>query len=277
MSKKILEFREGEPSTLFRFLQFAAKKRPELLEIEHHPVYSEALLKGADAALFSFEQARALYPSLQVLPAQVRMLECFDLSMPEGDKWYPRLLLYDALRKVLVEEARDLDIRMPAFIVGEGEYLRTAAAVCTELGFREIYLMGENITQLHREARILSRGNLGIKFIVLAVEELTIQAISASLIINTGQLPPDSELLTDLSYFNFMTNGGYAFDCHLGNLQSELMDEAKQAELRALFPKNMLRALVEIVFEKLKQSELVNTSELQGWIDQFQAENSSSV
>ncbi|WP_413587228.1 hypothetical protein [Bdellovibrio sp. HCB274] len=143
MSKKILEFREGDPSTLFRFLQFAAGKRPGLLELEQHPAYAEELLKGADAALFSFEQARALYPSLQILPAQVRMLECFDLSLPEGDKWYPRLLFYEALRKILVEEARDLDIRMPAFIVGEGECLRIAAAVCTELGFREIYLMGE--------------------------------------------------------------------------------------------------------------------------------------
>ncbi|WP_413587229.1 hypothetical protein [Bdellovibrio sp. HCB274] len=109
------------------------------------------------------------------------------------------------------------------------------------------------------------------------MEELTIQAISASLIINTVQLRPDSELLTDLSYFNFMTNGGYAFDCHLGNLQSELMEEAKQAELKTLFPKNMLRALVETVFEKLKQSELVTPAELSDWIDQFQTENSSSV
>ncbi|MEK2690693.1 hypothetical protein [Bdellovibrio sp. GT3] len=277
MNKKILEFREGESSTLFRFLQFIAKKNPDFPVPEQHPTFSEELLAGADAAFFSFEQSRALYPSLQVLPTQVRLLECFDMYLPEGAKWYPRLLSYEALHKVLVEQARDVDIRMPAFVVGEGECLRIAAAVCTELGFAEIYLMGENITQLYREARILSRGNLGIKFKVLPMEELTIQPINASLIINTVQLDSESELLTDLSYFNFMTTGGYAFDLHLGNLQSELMDEAKQAELKALFPKDMLQALVETVFEKLKQSHLLKPSDLANWIEEFKNENSSSV
>ncbi|QLY26815.1 hypothetical protein [Bdellovibrio sp. KM01] len=274
---KILEFREGNPSMLFRFLQFLAGKKPDLFQLQQHQSYSAELLKDANAAFFSFEQARLIYPSLQILPAQVRMLECFDFYFPEDGKWYPRLLYYEAIHRVLVGRARDLNIRVPAFVVGEGECLRIAAAVCTELGFSEIYLIGENTTQLHREARILSRSNLGIKFKVLPIEELTIQAVSASLIINTVHLKHESELLKDLSYFNFMNTGGYAFDCNLGNLQSELMEEAERAELKVLQPSELLQALVEIVFEKLKQSELLEGTDLTAWVREFKEQNSSSV
>lgn len=277
MSKKIVEFRSEEPSTLFRFLQFLAAKKSGLFDLVKHDQYAPELLEGADAALFSFEQSRMLYPSLQVLPTQVRLLECFDFYLPENSKWYPRLLFYEAIHNVLVKRARDLDIRVPAFIVGQGECLRVAAAVCTELGYSEIYLIGENAAELHRESRILSRGNLGIKFTVLPIEELTIQAVSASLIINTVQLPHESELLKDLSYFNFMNTGGYAFDCHLGNLESELMEEAERAELKVLYPTDLLQALVEIVLEKLKQSDLVSSAELLDWITDFKKENSPSV
>ncbi|WP_413561020.1 hypothetical protein [Bdellovibrio sp. HCB209] len=277
MSKKIVEFREENPGTLFRFLQYIAAKKADLFELERHDQYSAEALKSADAALFSFEQARLLYPSLQVLPTQVRLMECFDFYLPEDKKWYPRLLFYEAIHDVLVHKARDLDIRVPAFIVGDGECLRIAAAVCTELGYSEIYLIGENTVQLHREARLLSRGNLGIKFKVLPIEELTIQAVSASLIINTIHLPSESELLKDLSYFNFMNTGGYAFDCHLGNLHSELMEEAERAELKVLYPADLLQSLVRIVLEKLKQSDLVTSSDLQQWISDFKSENSPSV
>jgi shikimate dehydrogenase len=205
------------------------------------------------------------------------MLECFDFYFPEDGKWYPRLLYYEAIHRVLIERARDLDIRVPAFVVGEGECLRIAAAVCTELGYSEIYLIGENTQQLHREARLLSRGNLGIKFRVLPIEELTMQAVNASLIVNTIHLKSDSDLLKDLSYFNFMNTGGYAFDCNLGNLQSELMEEAERAELKVLLPTDLLQALVEIVFEKLKQSELVSRADLKEWVKSFKEQNSSSV
>lgn len=277
MSKKLLEFREGEPSTLFRFLQFIATQKPDILQLEQHQEFNKDLLQGVDAALFSFEQSRLLYPSLQILPTQVRLLECFDFYLPEDGKWYPRLLFYEAIHKVLVARARDMDIRVPAFVVGEGECLRIAAGVCAELGYSEIYLIGENSAQLHRESRILSRGNLGINFKVLPIEELTIQAVSASLIINTVRLPHDSELLKDLSYFNFMNTGGYAFDCHLGNLHSELMDEAERADLKVLYPTELLQALVEIVLEKLKQSQLVSSDDVSEWVKTFKEQNSPSV
>ncbi|UYL08518.1 hypothetical protein B9G69_015855 [Bdellovibrio sp. SKB1291214] len=277
MSKKILEFREGKPSTLFRFLQFIETQKPDIFQLEHHQEYKKDLLNNADTALFSFEQSRLLYPSLRVLPTQVRLLECFDNYLPEDGKWYPRLLFYEAIHQVLVARARDMDIRVPAFVVGEGECLRIAAGVCAELGYAEVYLIGENSAQLHREARILSRGYLGIKFKVLPIEELTIQAVSASLIINTVHLPSGSELLKDLSYFNFMNTGGYAFDCHLGNLHSELMEEAERADLKVLHPTDLLQALVEIVLEKLKQSQLVSRENVSEWVTAFKEQNSPSV
>ncbi|MBO9666377.1 MAG: hypothetical protein J7501_06145 [Bdellovibrio sp.] len=274
--QKIHEINAEAPSTVFRFLEKLAKEKGSL-ECVSHTEYSPEILKDADLVLFSFAQSNELLPLLSVLPSLVRSLGCFDAYAPDDGKWYPRAFLYEAIRKVLIENARDLDTRAPAFVVGSGEEARVAAAVCANLGLQEIYLIGEDTVALQEEAKILTRNFLGIQFKILPIEELTIQAISASLVINTCDLRPQEALLNDLSYFNFMKTGGYALDAYLGVLHSDLLEEAERAELKVLYPAQVLKALVEVILERIHIQNLVSNTELAEMIQAFTKENSSSV
>jgi shikimate dehydrogenase len=251
-AKKILEFNPSGPGVLIKALQTYIGENAGAFEVSHHNAYSAELLKDADLALFSFAEAQKLLPQLPTLPPVVKSLQCFDAFSPEDGKWYPRLFLYEALRSVLVESARDLDNRAPAFVVGEGDELRVGASVCAHLGFTEVYLIGENSVTLAEDVRILSRGYFGVQFKVLPIEELTIQSVSGSLVINTVDMDQHEALLNDLSYFNFLKNTGYVLDCCLGNLQSPLLEEAEKAGLRVLRPAQVLQSLVELCLAKIR-------------------------
>lgn len=276
-AKKILEFNPSGPGVVLKVLQAVLREKPGAFEILHHGEYSVDLLKDADLALFSFVEAQKLLPQLPTLPPLVKSLQCFDAFSPEDGKWYPRLFLYEALRSVLVESARDLDNRSPAFVVGEGAELRAVASVCAHLGFTEVYLIGENSEVLSEDVRILSRGYFGVQFKVLPVEELTIQAVSGSLVINTVNMDQHEALLNDLSYFNFLKSTGYVLDCYVGNLQSPLLEEAEKAGLRVLQPAQVLQSLVELCLEKIGQSDLLSVADLQSLIVKISKEISSSV
>ncbi|MFM6927683.1 MAG: hypothetical protein ACKOX6_04425 [Bdellovibrio sp.] len=276
-AKKILEFNASGPGAVLKVLQALLGDKPGAFEVLHHQNYSADLLDDASLALFSFAEAQKLLPQLPTLPPMAKSLQCFDAFSPEEGKWYPRLFLYEALRSVLVESARDLDNRSPAFVVGEGAELRVVSSVCALLGFAEVYLIGENSEVLAEDVRILSRGYFGVKFKVLPVEELTIQPVSGSLMINTVNMNQHENLLSDLSYFNFLKSTGYVLDCYLGHLQSPLLEEAEKAGLRVLQPASVLQSLVELCLDKIGMSEMYSPVELQSLIVKISKEISSSV
>ena len=275
--KKILEFNPSGPSAVFKTLQIILQEKPGTFEITHHAEFSMDLLAGNDLALLTFALAEGLLPQLPTQPPLVKSLQSFDSFVPEDGHWYPRLFLFEAIRKVLVANARDLDNRSSAFIVGEGAESRVAAAVCAHLGYSEIYLIGDNPEVMSESVKVLSRGHFGIKFMVLPVEELTIQAVSSSLVINTVNLKEHEALLNDLCYFNFLKSTGYALDCYFENLDSPLLEEAGKAGLQVLYPVQVLRSLVELYLEKIGQQSLLSSDELQVIILKNAKEISSSV
>lgn len=276
-AKKILEFNPSGPGVVFKTLQAILQEKPGAFELSHQAEFSMDLLSGYDMALLTFAEAEGILPQLPTLPPLVKSLQSFDSFLPEDGHWYPRLFLFEAIRKVLVGSARDLDNRSSAFVVGEGAESRVAASVCAHLGYSEIYLIGDNPEVMAESVKVLSRGHFGIQFKVLPVEELTIQAVSSSLVINTVNLEQHEALLNDLSYFNFLKSTGYALDCYLENLESPLLEEASKAGLQVLQPAQILQSLVELYLEKIGQSSLLSSDELQAIILKHAKEISSSV
>lgn len=276
-AKKILEFNPSGPGVVFKTLQAILQENPGIFELNHQAEFSMDLLAGNDLALLTFVESQNVLPKLPTQPPLVKSLQCFDSFVPEDGHWYPRLFLFEAIRKVLVEGARDLDNRASAFIIGEGGESRAAASVCAHLGYAEIFLIDDNQDVLAESVKVLSRGHLGIQFKILPVEELTIQAISGSLMINTVNLKKHEALLSDLSYFNFLKSTGYAVDCYVGNLESPLLEEASKAGLHVLQPSQVLRSLVELCLEKVGHGSLFTSDELHGIILKHAKEISSSV
>ncbi|NUN06933.1 MAG: hypothetical protein HUU57_14370, partial [Bdellovibrio sp.] len=161
-----------------------------------------------------------------------------------------------------VSEARDLDIRAPAFVVGDNNDARVAAAVLADLGIAEVYLIG-SLDKLHAHQRILSRSQVGVRFNIMAAEDLTVQAVNVGVVINTENLTEQKALLVDLSYFNFMMRLGYVLDANLLPVQNLLLEEAEKADLRVLSPVLVAKVFTRLWLERiLPEEQQLTTQEI---------------
>lgn len=248
---KILEVNPEGPGLLFRFLQFLSQERGWNWQLENRSDFSPEVFQEIDALLVSSAISEAVLSQTQVLTSRVRELGVLDSYFKEDGAWYPRILLHEALRMVLVTHARDLDIRAPAFVIGNSAEVRVIASLLTVMGLREIYLAGEP-DLLESQRALLNRAHFGIQFNITPLEDLTLQSVSAGIVVNTVDLSQQESVLTDLSYFNYMKKAGYVLDLNLHTSASPLIEEALKAELRGLGPELVLEALSQLWLEKMR-------------------------
>ena len=259
---KVVEVRPEGTSPFIQYLKFLSEKKGWGWDIETVPEFSKDLMTQATALKIAPALADVILPKISVTPTLVRNVECLDSFFKEGEAWYPRLLIHEALRLVLVSEARDLDIRAPAFVVGDNNDSRVAAAVLAELGIAEVYLIGD-AEKLQNHQRILARSQVGVKFNIMAAEDLTLQAVNVGIVINTENLAEQKALLVDLSYFNFMKRLGYVLDANLLPVQNLLLEEAEKADLRVLVPTLVAKVYTRLWLERmLPEKEQLTTQEI---------------
>lgn len=263
---KILDFDPDGLSLFCQHLEFLAKAQGWALSFESHPRFQMDLLQDATMARVNVALSASVLSQVHVQPTLVRVVQCVDSFAKDSDKWLPRLMSYEALRRVLIDSAADLDIRLPAYVVGHDELARISSSVLSQVGFSEIYVVGKDALQLTHQVAQLRRNHLGIKFIPLMADQLTIQSTSAAIIVNTVNLVNDPELLSDLSYFNFMKRGGYALDLNLLPFVNPLLEEAEKAELRVLSPISVAAELTALWLDKLSiESSLKVEDLIESW------------
>lgn len=276
-ARKILEFNPAGPGLFCRHLEFLAKEQGWDLQFETQPEYKIELLDDAEMVSVDFSLSATILSQLHIQPTLVRTVRSMDSFVKEDGKWYPRLYFYEALRKVLVDCARDLDIRVPAFVVGDTELSRIVASVLAQVGFSEIYVVGEDAARLNEQMKILRRNHLGIKFHELRADELTIQTVSGSIIVNTLDVSANKALLSDLSYFNFLKTDGYALDLNLMPYHNPLLEEAERADLRVLHPYLVFASLTQLWLEKLQLGTSLKVEDLRESWKTFLKQISPSV
>lgn len=263
MSKlKILDVQPQGPSKCFRFLQQLSEEQKWDIEFLQVASFAEIEEHEPNMVLVPLNYSSEIFPQLPIVPTQVRLLRCFDSFFLENGKLYPRVVTAQALHNVLIEQAKDLDTRTPAFVIGEGEFARVATSVLAEMGITEIFLVGRQPALAQHEAE-LKKSFFGIRFNVLPLEELTMQSVSAGIIINTVDLKEHKDLLTDLSYFNFMKNDGYVMDFNLHIENHQLLEEAERADLRVLAPSQVYSALTLLWLERLRLNHNFSIEDLE--------------
>ncbi len=276
-TRKIFEVSPRGESTLYRFLKFLAEDKKMDFEFVHQGEFTDEVKKEAYAILVDPSLSSGLLKKIAVQPAQVQSLQSLDSFFKSENSWYPRLLTFEALRRVFVERARDLDIRRPAFVVAQGAMTRILASVLTQVGFADIYLIGSDSDDLAREQKYLSSTHLGIRFTQIPTSELTMQSVSAAVMINAMDLASDQDLMNDLSYFNFMKGEGYILDLNLENEDSPFIEEARNAELRVIEHLWIVTAMVQQWMEWLGWLPSIKVEEIEeAWL-RFLRENSPSV
>lgn len=271
---KIIEFNSDSSSVFFQFLKWFSEKKSWGWQFETCAEFSWQQLQGATAAMVAPSFSEQILPQVQTQPSLVRSLECFDSFFWEEESWYPRIIKHEVIRQLLISSARDLDIRSPAFVVGFGAEIRIAASVLSQLGFREIVLVGD-MNDISHQKKILARSFLGVHFELLDSEHLTLQALSASIIINTWDLSQHEALLTDLSYFNFMKENGYVLDLFSMSQDNVFLQEAQSAHLRVLSPSTYGAYETFLWLARLKAGEEISLGKLNEAWEDYRQENCS--
>jgi shikimate dehydrogenase len=194
----------------------------------------QGLLQGSRAAILDLATSEQFIQQIPTLPAEVRTLLCADSMFYQDGGWWPRLNLKEAVRHLIVTQAKNIDIKESAYIIGEGAMLRTMSALAVSFGYRVVYLVGLLEDDLERQKRELQRSFVGVDFRPLQAHQMTMQTTGASLLINTMPLEDNPALMSDLAYFNFMKNNGLVIDLNVFPLENTILMEATQANLRIL-------------------------------------------
>lgn len=265
---KIAEVRSQGFSPFIQFLKFLTEQKGWGWEFELCPEYSMDLLERVDAVSVDPLLSSLILPQISVASALVKSVGCLDSFFKEGRTWYPRLLIHEAIRLVLVEQARDLDTRSPAFVIGDGELSRIVSSVLVEMGIRDLYLVGD-LGFLEHQKEILMRSHFGSRFHLLPPEELTLQSVSSGILVNTVDLSEQKNLLTDLSYFNYMKSSGFVLDLNVFPVENNLLEEAEREDLRVLSPVLCLRQLVPLWMKQLEVPLQISDDEVCELWEQF--------
>jgi shikimate dehydrogenase len=235
-SINFLEFNPRGPGLFLRQFESLSKEQGWDIQFEYYSEFNTDLLKDADIVKIDMSLSAIVLRELKLQPTLVRNLQSTDFLIKEEGHWYPRVFLYEALKKVLVEYARGLDNRESAFVVGTAEEAMVSGAVLAHLGFRKIYFTGHDMAELKLKTELLKKNFFGIEFSTLDSGYLTAQTIGANIVVNTINIAEDKELLKDMSYFNYMKRRGFVVDLNLVPYHNPLLEEAQRAELRVVYP-----------------------------------------
>jgi shikimate dehydrogenase len=272
---KVIDVSAHGMSGFGQFLDYLAKNRKLPIEVSTVTEFSPELFKEAQALNIDPHLSSLILPKMPVIPTQVRNTGVLDSFFFDDGKWIPRLFLFEAARQVLVDQAKDMDIRHPGFVIGDDASALTMISVLIHLGFAEIYVVSENENALNHSITAIARNYIGVKILPLPATELTMQALSASVVINCESLQDKKSLLNDLSYFNFMKTSGLILDLQwIKGGGSPLLEEAVRADLRIVETSRVVGLQAMQWLEKLSIADEIKVEDLEAdwkeFIKQFE-------
>jgi len=233
----------------------------------------------ASALRFQIESSAEIVQHFPRLPTDVSWLEASDTLLYEDGEWWPRIFLLEALRKIIIHRFHDLNVGLHGYVIGGTRAGRIAAAALASLGFAHIHIVDENEKALASEVALLKRYLLGIQISGVPASALTMQTHAGSLMLNTIKMQEQSPLLKDLSYFNFMNQGGVVVDISACEEQNLLLQEAQRADLNVLTGLEVQAQLDVDFLSKLAPGQYITFEDYyESFVDNLaQLKNSPSV
>lgn len=222
----------------------------------------------ADAIRLMPDLCSEFLPKCPVQPLAVSRYQTADVFFRRQGVWEPELLAEESVRRVIMRQAHHLDLRESAYVAGVGAFLRVVGGVALGLGFRRVYLVGEDENDLREQAVSLARLYVGSTIEPLPAHLLTVQTVGGSLLVNTLNLATRPELGADLAYFNFMRRGGLVMDLHGGASEQLVLEEALRADLRIVPPHEFSGQSEYILASRLGLGDLASERDfLNSWFE----------
>lgn len=182
-------------------------------------------------------------------PSQVRTIGVSDFIIGEKKSYWPQCYIQKAFDKLLYEKASRLDTHSAAYVIGTGPDAWVAVFCLVKLGFGKLILVGQDGDNMNYFVEALRRKYFSVKFEVLEPSALTLQASTASCLVNTVSELQAPKILADLYYLNFTKKEALIVDFNLLPVKGQLLVEAEHVK-----------------------SPIIAGWELWGWADSFAIE-----
>lgn len=274
---KIIEFNPHGTSFSAQHLQKFAQENGLSWQVEVYPAFDEGLLAESKAAWVDIQMSEQIFSGLSTMPPLVRHVECFDSFLAEEGRFYPRLLLFEALRELIVARDHSLDIRSCAYITGLDARSRAVAAVLADLGFTKIYFIADEESEGTRALEKIRKRFIGLDFRTVGSHNMTVQMDRGSLLVNCVDLKSHASLQEDLSYFNFMKQDALILDLCLASEASLLLDEADKAGLKNIRAHEFFLKRDLLFFKKMGVLDQIDaTKYAESWQEFLKSDPSSS-
>lgn len=227
--------------------------------------------ESADVLRISLQRSLDWLKKCPVQPVTVSLYGAADAFLRTDRGWSPELFIEKSLHQTIIREAHHVDIRESAYIIGNGPLLRVVAGVALGLGFRRVYLVGEDESDLLAQRDLLKRVFIGAEVLTLPAHSLTLQTVGASLLVNTFPLKDRPELSADLAYFNFMRKGGLVLDLYGFGGEQPVLDEALRAGLRVI-PAHLVSAGRDLALLRSLKIETASFEKkyVEAWLERAQ-------
>jgi hypothetical protein len=176
------------------------------------------------------------------------------------NEYCPKLLLRECLHSAILHKHSQLSAREGGLIVGSGIEAKIAASILIELGFNHITFV-ENEESLSKNfIQELKSSYFGVNIELLPPYKVILLPGVYSVIINTWDIAKESELLTDLLYFNYLKDPGLVINLKTPPDQDLLIEEAQAINEKTIQKKEidtfvelaLLRPFVELSEKKIR-------------------------
>lgn len=153
----------------------------------------------------------------------VRTTTCL---VAENEVWWSRPLMIEPLQDVL-QGTGQINIAYEVLIVGIHAYSWIALETLSQMGFTKFAVIDRDDLAAARMLRDFQKKHFSLTFRTLRSRELMNIPENFSMVVNCSP-QADEGLLQDLSYFNFLVEGGIVVDARLYVGESEFIESARQ-------------------------------------------------
>ncbi len=222
------EFKNNSPSDVN--WDFLSPETEEDFALQIDMARSMSLSIRLDSSYINWAEKHIKESSREVLK-----LMAADAFLSLRDHLWPHIFLVSAITKKISQEVKNLDLSGAALIIGKGSIVRACLEAAVKMGFRKINWVSEsNEAEVKKWLKTFNNYYFGIEFNHLEPQQLTMLPGNSSVVIMHLDLNSKTQLINDLSYFNFVKKEAVIINLYASEEKGPAMKEAKEIGLRVI-------------------------------------------
>jgi len=172
--------------------------------------------------------------SLKVHSSWTALLGLADGMILRDSRWWPLCAAYEVIGQRITSIGEGLDMQASAFVSGTGAMARAGVAALFRAGYRKFRILATDVEEAEGMLRDVSVKFFGIDVEIVPPEKIVLLAGVSSIFFNTLTEVQAPELVTEISYLNFLKRPGALIDATLCDKQTLLLKEATDSQIPTL-------------------------------------------